>query len=214
MAMAQQPAKVSYFFEKGYADLWATIKESWSRNIQSAKDQFAIAREKGCFSFGGGMATIPFLYDIAEKYSWFNKDLIVDMIAIAEATPGPVGVNMATFAGYNAAGILGAIVSTFSLVIPSLILVIFVVKILERFSNNKYLKEILVNLKPIVIGLIVAIFLEIFVVLLFRNNSMSIKNLDYKFILIFTALFILIRKKDVNLIVYFILAGCLGFIFN
>lgn len=168
----------------------------------------------GLFSFGGGMATIPFLYDIAEKYSWFNKDLIVDMIAIAEATPGPVGVNMATFAGYNAAGILGAIISTFSLVIPSLILVIFVVKILERFSNNKYLKEILANLKPIVIGLIVAIFLEIFVVLLFRNNSMSIKNLDYKFILIFTALLILIRKKDVNLIVYFILAGCLGFIFN
>ena len=64
----------------------------------------------GLFSFGGGMATIPFLYDMAEKYNWFNKDLIVDMIAIAEATPGPVGVNMATFAGYNAGGILGAII--------------------------------------------------------------------------------------------------------
>ena len=166
----------------------------------------------GLFSFGGGMATVPFLYDIAEKYDWFDKSLIVDMIAIAESTPGPIGVNMATYAGYQAAGIIGAIVSTFSLVAPSLILVVIVAKVLERFKENKYLKEIISCLKPAVIGLIIAIFLDILKISLFEVSSYQIFNLDIKFIIIFILLLILISKKEINIILYFVLSGLIGFL--
>lgn len=162
----------------------------------------------GLFSFGGGMATVPFLYEIAEKYNWFDKSLIVDMIAIAESTPGPIGVNMATYAGYQVAGIVGAIISTFSLVAPSLILVVIVAKILDKFKENKYLKQIISCLKPAVIGLIIAIFLDIFKLSLFNNNF----NLDIKFIIIFMLLLLLISKKEINIILYFVLSGLVGFL--
>ena len=139
----------------------------------------------GLFSFGGGMATVPFLYEIAEKYDWFDKSLIVDMIAVAESTPGPIGVNMATFAGYKAAGIAGSIISTFSLALPSLILVIIVAKILDKFKDNKYL-----------------------------NENFSFYNIDIKFIFVFLFLLFLIDKKEINIIIYFILSGLIGFLIS
>ena len=77
----------------------------------------------GLFSFGGGYATLPFLYDIAEKFDWFTIDQLTDMIAISSITPGPVGVNMATFSGYATSGILGALVATFAIMLPSFIIV-------------------------------------------------------------------------------------------
>lgn len=166
----------------------------------------------GLFSFGGGMATVPFLYEIAEKYNWFDKNLIVDMIAIAESTPGPIGINMATYAGYQAAGIIGAVVSTFSLVVPSLILVIIIAKILDNFKENKYLKEIILCLKPAVIGLIIAIFLDIFKISLFEASSYQVFNLDIKFIIIFLLLLFLTVKKEINIILYFVLSGLVGFL--
>lgn len=164
----------------------------------------------GLFSFGGGMATIPFLYEIAEKYTWFDKDLVVNMIAIAESTPGPIGVNMATYAGYRAAGIIGAVVATFSLVLPSLILIIILVKILEKFSESQYFKAATHNLKAVVIGLLAAILFEIFLGLLLDEKSFGLANIDFKFILMSIGLFILITKKDVNLVIYFILSGLIG----
>lgn len=164
----------------------------------------------GLFSFGGGMATIPFLYTMAEKYTWFSKDVIMDMIAIAESTPGPIGVNMATYAGYKAAGLTGAIVSTFSLVIPSLILVVIVAKVLEKFKENRYLKSVIEGLQPAVIGLIIAVFLDILKVGLFAQQATAIQNLDFKFIAVFLFFLLLLSKKDVNMIIYFILAGIVG----
>lgn len=164
----------------------------------------------GLFSFGGGMATIPFLYQIAEKYAWFSKDIIMDMIAIAESTPGPIGVNMATYAGYKAAGLTGAVVATFSLVIPSLILVVLVAKVLEKFKENKYLKSVIEGLQPAVIGLIIAVFLDILKEGLFTENVISIHNLDFRFISVFLFFLLLLTKKDVNMIIYFILAGVVG----
>ncbi len=164
----------------------------------------------GLFSFGGGMATIPFLYTMAEKYTWFSKDVIMDMIAIAESTPGPIGVNMATYAGYKAAGLTGAIVSTFSLVIPSLILVVIVAKVLEKFKENRYLKSVIEGLQPAVIGLIIAVFLDILKVGLFAQKATAIQNLDFKFIAVFLFFLLLLSKKDVNMIIYFILAGIVG----
>mgnify|MGYP003292622080 CR=1 FL=1 len=89
----------------------------------------------GLFAIGGGMATIPFLYDISDKTGWFTHDKLADMIAVSASTPGPIGVNMATFAGYMTRGILGALVATFALVLPSyiIILIIYLKKFLPSF---------------------------------------------------------------------------------
>ena len=89
----------------------------------------------GLFAIGGGLVTIPFLFDLAEQYPWFTASELADMIAISESTPGPLGVNMATFAGYKAGGILGAISATFGLVCPSLIIIMLISKLLKKFSD-------------------------------------------------------------------------------
>ena len=99
---------------------------------------FAEFFKTGLFAIGGGLATLPFLYDMADKYDWFTKDMISDMIAISESTPGPMGINMATYTGFQNMGVLGSIIATVGLVMPSVIIIIWVSKFLEKFRENQY----------------------------------------------------------------------------
>ncbi len=117
----------------------------------------------GLFAVGGGPATIPFLSDLANSdYGWFSQKQLVDMIAISESTPGPIGVNMATYAGYNAGyqemgiggGILGGIVATTGLVVPSIIVIIIIAGFLKAFSENKYVKATFYGIRPMVTALV------------------------------------------------------------
>ena len=108
----------------------------------------------GLFAVGGGPATIPFLMDLADKYDWYTRADVANMLAVSESTPGPIGVNMATYAGYNAAGFLGGIVATCSLVLPSLIVIVIVARMLQSFSENKYVKSAFWAIRPAVTGLI------------------------------------------------------------
>ncbi len=108
----------------------------------------------GLFSIGGGMATLPFLMDLTRKYDWFTVSELTNMVAISESTPGPVGINMATYAGYNAAGILGAIVATISLTAPAWIIIIMIAKFLENFSKNANVKAAFYGIRPAVAALI------------------------------------------------------------
>lgn len=108
----------------------------------------------GLFAVGGGPATIPFLMDSADKYDWYTRADVANMLAVSESTPGPIGVNMATYAGYNAAGFLGGIVATCSLVLPSLIVIVIVARMLQSFSENKYVKSAFWTIRPAVTGLI------------------------------------------------------------
>ena len=108
----------------------------------------------GLFSIGGGMATLPFLMDLANKYDWFTVSELTNMVAISESTPGPVGINMATYAGYNAAGVLGAIVATLALTAPAWIIIILIAKFLENFSENANVKASLYGIRPAVAALI------------------------------------------------------------
>ena len=116
----------------------------------------------GLFSFGGGYATIPFLYHIAETREWYTAQQLTDMIAVSSITPGPVGVNVATFAGYTTSGILGSVIATASVVLPSLIIVIIVSKLLEQFKHNEYVKSIIYCLKPAGSGLLAAVGVNMF----------------------------------------------------
>ena len=112
----------------------------------------------GLFAVGGGLATIPFLSAMTDKYTWFTKAQLADMIAVAESTPGPIGVNTATFAGYNAAGIPGAIIATLSLVLPSYIIILAISKALQKFRDNKYVNDAFTGLRPAATGLIGLLF--------------------------------------------------------
>ncbi len=110
----------------------------------------------GLFSIGGGLATLPFLYDMAERYDWFTKAELTNMIAVSESTPGPIGINMATYAGINAAGILGGILATFSLVLPSIIVIVLIAGLLEKFRTNRFVQSSLSVLRPLSVGLVAA----------------------------------------------------------
>ena len=86
----------------------------------------------GIFSFGGGYATLPFLYNIANNFHWYTTKQLTDMLAIASITPGPVGINVATFAGFTTSGILGAIIATTAIILPSFIIVTIVSRMLDK----------------------------------------------------------------------------------
>ncbi len=117
----------------------------------------------GLFSFGGGYATLPFLYHIADVQKWYTPQQLTDMIAISSITPGPVGVNVATFAGYVTSGLTGAIVATTSVILPSFILIIIISKLLEQFKHNKYVQSIIYVLKPTGCGLLAAVGVDMFI---------------------------------------------------
>ena len=102
----------------------------------------------GMFSVGGGMATLPFLYDMADETGWCTYSQIADMLAVSESTPGPIGINMATYVGYTIGGIPGALVATFGIILPGIILVIIVTSILDKFRNNLYVEGAFYGLRP------------------------------------------------------------------
>lgn len=110
----------------------------------------------GLFSVGGGMATLPFLYDISERTGWFSSAQLADMIAVGESTPGPIGVNMATYVGFTTAGITGAVVATLGLVAPSIIIILIIARVLKSFRESKYVDAAFYGLRPCSVGLIAA----------------------------------------------------------
>jgi chromate transporter len=113
----------------------------------------------GLFAVGGGMATIPFLYDLAGA-CWFTASELTDMIAVSESTPGPIGINMATYCGFTVAGIPGAVIATVGLVLPSVIIIIVIAKLLAKFRNSA-VDSVFYGLRPASVGLIAAAGIEV-----------------------------------------------------
>lgn len=111
----------------------------------------------GLLAVGGGLATLPFLSEMANKYpDWFTHEQLADMIAVSESTPGPIGVNMATYVGFRVFGIPGAVLATISLVLPSLIIIVTIAKVMDKYMSNKYMQWAFGGLRPAVTGLIAA----------------------------------------------------------
>ena len=111
----------------------------------------------GLFSVGGGMATLPFLYDMSARHpDWFTTAQLADMIAVSESTPGPIGINMATYVGFRTAGIFGGLCATLGLIAPSIIVILIIARVLEQFRKNKYVDAAFYGLRPCSVGLIAA----------------------------------------------------------
>ncbi len=156
----------------------------------------------GLFSFGGGYATIPFLYHLAENYDWFTTKQLSDMIAVASITPGPVGVNVATFSGFTTGGIFGALIATGALILPSFVIVAAVAKLLAKFRENKYVQGAIYALKPAGCGLLAAVAIG-----LFRENVSQL----WAYIL-FGTLFLMSIKVKKDPLIYLGLSGAIGLV--
>ncbi|MBR5544260.1 MAG: chromate transporter [Clostridia bacterium] len=157
----------------------------------------------GLFAVGGGPATIPFLQDLARSdYGWFNEDQLGVMVAIAESTPGPIGVNMATYAGYNAGfgefgvigGILGGITATMGLVTPSVIVIILVAGFLKAFKENTYVKGAFSGIRPVVTALVLFAVFGIIKPIFFVNGEFVIPVIAIS-VVVFGLMFIKKLKK-------------------
>ena len=110
----------------------------------------------GLFAVGGGMATVPFLSEMAERTGWFTQAMLADMIAVGESTPGPIGVNTATYVGYTVAGIPGGIVATLGLILPSFLIILAVAAFLKAFRTNKYVERVFYGIRPASVAMIAA----------------------------------------------------------
>ena len=170
----------------------------------------------GLFSVGGGYATLPFLFHMTENYDWFTKEELTNMIAISNITPGPVGINMATYTGFTMAGIFGSFLSTFAVVAGPFILALIVIYFLNKFREAKIIKAIFKSLRPTSCALLSFVAIQLIIQDVFNDAKWSelLLNFNLRAFLLLIVLFILYKylKSNPSLI---ILAGALlGFIFN
>ena len=117
----------------------------------------------GLFSYGGGYATLPFLYHIADNKGWYTVQQLTDMIAVSSVTPGPVGVNVATFAGFVTSGLLGSLIATTAVILPSFFMILIIYRLLDKFRTNPYVRSVIYMLKPTSCGLLAAVGIEMFI---------------------------------------------------
>ena len=119
----------------------------------------------GLFAIGGGMATLPFLKDIGASTGWYTYSDLMNMLAVSESTPGPIGINMATYVGYLVGGLPGAVIATVGEVTPSIIVILLIAVLLKNFQDNQYVNWAFYGLRPASTGLIggacVAVMLEV-----------------------------------------------------
>ena len=108
----------------------------------------------GLFAVGGGMATLPFLKDIGQSTGWYTHTDLMNMLAVSESTPGPIGINMATYVGFTVGGIPGAVIATLGEVTPSIIVILIVAMMLKKFRDNRYVNMAFYGLRPASTGLI------------------------------------------------------------
>lgn len=184
----------------------------------------------GLFAIGGGMATVPFLYDMSDATGWFTYNDLANMIAVGESTPGPIGVNMATYVGYVTGqdlwgipgAILGAVVATLGLVAPSIIVILIIAAFLKSFRNNRYVDSAFYGLRPASTGLIAAAGISVAVSnLLFTDTlaqGVSLALINWKGWILAVILWVLTNKvkktKGLHPIIFILASAVVGVVFS
>ena len=177
----------------------------------------------GLFAVGGGMATLPFLYDMSEKTGWFTTSQLADMIAVSESTPGPIGVNMATYVGFTTAGVPGVLIATLGLVTPSVIIILLIARVMKQFRDNKYVDAAFYGLRPCSVGLIAAAGLLVVRLALLRVDAFKASGavldlFNWKAIALAAVLLVLTRAvkqtKKLHPIVFIGLSALAGALFS
>ncbi len=177
----------------------------------------------GLFSVGGGLATLPFLYSLGAKTGWFSTADVANMLAVSESTPGPIGVNMATYAGFDCAGVLGGVVATLGLVTPSVIVIVLIAMALQAFRTNKYVDAAFYTLHPASTGLIAAAGWSVFALVLvnldaYRASYQLADLLQWKNLILFAVIWVLTNLvkplKKLHPVVFLALAAVVGIVFR
>lgn len=179
----------------------------------------------GLFAIGGGMATIPFLYDISDATGWFTHNDLANMIAVGESTPGPIGINMATYVGFvtgmNDGGtfgaVIGAVIATLGLITPSVIVILVVAAILKSFRDNRYVNQAFYGLRPASTGLIAAAGLSVMVANLFYEGQAGLAAINWKGWILAIVLWLLTNRvkktKGLHPIVFIGVSAVAGILF-
>ena len=177
----------------------------------------------GLFAVGGGLATIPFLYEMSAKTGWFTYEELANMIAVSESTPGPMGINMATYVGFETSGILGSICATIGLVTPSVIIILIIAKALQAFRSNRYVDAAFYGLRPCSIALIAAAGLLVVKITLFNFDAFGLSGriadlFQWKEIILAALLLVLTRvvrqTKKLHPIVFIALSAVAGIVLH
>lgn len=169
----------------------------------------------GLFSIGGGLATVPFLYQLSNTSHWFSHQDITTMIAVAESTPGAIGINMATYTGFIINGFFGALVTTIALVLPSLIIIIFISKLMERYSHSKHIKVLFTTLRPASLAMISVALIHLAIETFIQKNPTGINNiLFYEGCLLAIVVSFLYRKSNCHPLALILFSALVGIIFQ
>ena len=173
----------------------------------------------GLFSIGGGLATLPFLYEMSDRTGWFSHADIADMIAVSESTPGAIGINMSTYAGFKTAGFAGGILATLGLATPSIIIILIIARFLESFRDNPLVEGAFYGLRPASIAMITAAGLNVAKVALVNLSAFaasgSLADLFIpKAIVLAVILFIAQRKLKWSPILFIAISAVVGIVFQ
>lgn len=167
----------------------------------------------GLFAVGGGLATLPFLYRLADTSGWLSRAQIADMIAVSESTPGAIGVNLATYTGFVHSGIPGAVIATLGLVSPSVIVIIIIARILDAFKQNSAVRSAFSGFRPASTGLIAAACFSILTLSLYNSSApVWYRALRLPETLLFLAIFWALRKFKRHPLFYIAAAGAAGIV--
>ena len=169
----------------------------------------------GLFAVGGGMATLPFLKEIGESTGWYTYSDLLNMLAVSESTPGPIGINMATYVGYTVAGIPGVLAATIGEVTPSVIVILIIAAVLKNFRDNRYVNRAFYGLRPASTGLITAAGISVAVSNLFGADTFSI---NWKGWILALVLWLLTNKvpktKKLHPIIFIAFSALVGILFS
>jgi len=170
----------------------------------------------GCFAFGGAYGAIPLIRDVVLSYGWMTEETLTYMIAVSESTPGPIMVNLATYIGSTQGGLLGAVLATTAVVLPSFIIILLVMIALKTMLKNKYVQAVLRGLKPCIIGIILATGVYMVInncILITQGTSVNVQAVIITVVLVAIMLFVKpITKKPVNPIVLIVISAILGIV--
>ena len=177
----------------------------------------------GLFAVGGGMATVPFLSEMAERTGWFTQAMLADMIAVGESTPGPIGVNTATYVGYTVAGIPGGIVATLGLILPSFLIILAVAAFLKAFRTNKYVERVFYGIRPASVAMIAAALVALLRICLVHPDAYAATGcladlLDWRGLALFAVIWVLTNlvkpTKKLHPIVFIGASALIGIVFR
>ncbi len=174
----------------------------------------------GLFAIGGGLATLPFLTDISARTGWFTTNDLADMVAVSESTPGPLGINMATYVGFKTAGIPGGIIATLGLIAPSIIIILIILHILKKFKDSPIIERVFFGLRPASTGLIAAAGLGVARICMLNPVADLhlpeglLTLINWKMVLLAVLLYIGIKKFNKHPILYVGIAAVCGIVFS